>query len=95
MLRTPRERYVEVDGRTAGRTIVLKVRDLAGRRLEAADVAARHRQLEEQVASLRGLLDEAHRADALPASPGRSARRASGASTGWPRPSPCSSRSSG
>jgi len=63
MLRTARERYVEVDGRTAGRTIVLKVRDLAGRRLELADVAARHRQLEEQVGALRGLLEEAHRVD--------------------------------
>ena len=63
MLRTIRERYVEVDGRTVGRTIVLKVRDLVGRRLELADVAARYRQLEEQVGALRGLLDEAHRAD--------------------------------
>ena len=66
MLRTARERYVEVDGRTAGRTIVLKVRDLAGRRLELADVAARHRQLEEQVGALRGLLEEAHRTDRTP-----------------------------
>jgi signal transduction histidine kinase len=63
MLRTVRERYVEVDGRTVGRTIVLKVRDLAGRPLELADAAARHRQLEEQVGALRGLLEEAHRAD--------------------------------
>jgi signal transduction histidine kinase len=63
MLRTARERYVEVDGRAVGRTIVLKVRDLVGRRLELADVAARHRQLEEQVGALRGLLEEAHRAD--------------------------------
>ena len=37
MLRTQRDRYVEVDGRTAGRTIVLKVRDLAGQRLDLAD----------------------------------------------------------
>jgi signal transduction histidine kinase len=63
MLRTRRDRYVEVDGRTAGRTIVLKVRDLAGQRLDLADLAARHRQLEEQVASLRGLLDEAQRTE--------------------------------
>jgi signal transduction histidine kinase len=63
MLRTQRDRYVEVDGRTAGRTIVLKVRDLAGQRLELADLAARHRQLEEQVASLRGLLEEASKAE--------------------------------
>jgi signal transduction histidine kinase len=63
MVRTVRERYVEVDGRAVGRTIVLKVRDLVGRRLELADVAARHRQLEEQVGALRGLLEEAHRPD--------------------------------
>jgi len=61
MLRTQRDQYVEVDGRTAGRTIVLKVRDLAGQRLELADIATRHRQLEAQVASLRGLLEEANK----------------------------------
>jgi len=59
MLRTQRGKYVEVDGRAAARTIVLKVRDLAGQRLELADLAARHKQLGEQVASLRRLLDEA------------------------------------
>jgi signal transduction histidine kinase len=63
MVRTVRERYVDADGRAVGRIIVLKVRDLAGRRLELADVAARHRQLEEQVGALRGLLEEAHRPD--------------------------------
>ncbi len=57
MLSTLRDRYVEVDGRAAGRTIVLKVRDLVGQRLELADLAAKHRQLEDQVASLRGLLE--------------------------------------
>jgi signal transduction histidine kinase len=65
LLRTRRDRYVEIDGRTAGRTIVIKVRDLAGRRLEAAEVASRQRQLEEQVAALRGLLQEAHKPDAV------------------------------
>ncbi|MBC8013870.1 MAG: PAS-domain containing protein [Methyloceanibacter sp.] len=63
MLRTQRDRYVEIDGRTAGRTIVLKVRDLAGQRLELADLAARHRELEAQVASLRELLEEANKAE--------------------------------
>ncbi len=57
MLSTLRDRFVEVDGRVAGRTIVLKVRDLFGRRLELAELAAKHRQLEDQVASLRALLD--------------------------------------
>jgi signal transduction histidine kinase len=63
MLRTQRDRFVEVDGRAAGRTILLKVRERAGRRLDLADLTAKHRQLEEQVASLRALLDEAHKAD--------------------------------
>jgi signal transduction histidine kinase len=57
MLTTLRDRYVEVDGRATGRTIVLKVRDVAGQRLEAAELASKHRRLEEQVASLRRLLD--------------------------------------
>jgi signal transduction histidine kinase len=67
MLRTARARFVEIDGRAAGRTVVIKVRDLAGRRLEFAELTARHRQLEDQVASLRGLLDEAHRDGRTPA----------------------------
>ena len=66
-LRTLRDRYVEIDGRTAGRTIVFKVRDLAGQRLDLAGLAARHRELEDQVASLRGLLEEAQRTE--PAKP--------------------------
>jgi signal transduction histidine kinase len=63
MLRTQRDRYVEADGRTAGRTLVLKVRAIAGQRLDSAAFSARHRQLEKQVAALRGLLDEAHRSE--------------------------------
>jgi signal transduction histidine kinase len=64
-LRTRRDRHVEIDGRTAGRTIVLKVRALAGQRLELAESSARHRELEEQVASLRSLLEKAHKAEPL------------------------------
>ncbi|WP_108682045.1 PAS-domain containing protein [Methyloceanibacter sp. wino2] len=59
MLRTKRGRYVEADGRTAGHTLVLKVRDIAGQRLELAELSAKHKELEEQVAALRLLLDEA------------------------------------
>jgi len=59
MLRTKRDRYVEVDGRTAGRSLVLKVRNIAGQRLELAELAARRKDLEAQVTALRGLLDEA------------------------------------
>ncbi|ODR95623.1 hypothetical protein AUC70_01630 [Methyloceanibacter stevinii] len=59
MLRTKRGRYVEADGRTAGHTLVLKVRDIAGQRLELAELSAKHKELEAQVAALRLLLDEA------------------------------------
>jgi signal transduction histidine kinase len=59
MLRTLRDKYVEVDGRTAGRSLVLKVRNIAGQRLELAELSERHKELEEQVAALRALLDEA------------------------------------
>jgi signal transduction histidine kinase len=69
MLRTQRDRYVEADGRTAGRTLVLKVRAIAGQRLDSAAFSARHRQLEKQVAALRGLLDEAHRSEPAHAEP--------------------------
>ncbi len=59
MLRTKREKYVEVDGRTAGRSLVLKVRNMAGQRLELAELSIKHNELEEQVTALRALLDEA------------------------------------
>jgi signal transduction histidine kinase len=57
MVRTKRDKYVEVDGRTAGRSLVFKVRNIAGQRLELAELAARHKELEQQVAALRQLLD--------------------------------------
>jgi signal transduction histidine kinase len=60
-LRTARKRYVEVDGRTAGRSLVFKIRNIAGQRLELADLSVKHKALEEHVASLRALLDEANR----------------------------------
>jgi signal transduction histidine kinase len=56
MLRTQRDRYVEVDGRTAGRSLVFKVRNIAGQRLELAELSVKHKELEEQVTSLRTLL---------------------------------------
>jgi signal transduction histidine kinase len=69
MLRTEHDRYVEADGRAAGRTVVLKLRELAGQRLDRAELASRHRQLEEQVSSLRGLLEEAKKPARLPVQP--------------------------
>jgi signal transduction histidine kinase len=56
MLRTERQRHVEADGRAAGAMITLKVRDLAGQRLELAGLGEEHRKLDTEVASLRALL---------------------------------------
>jgi signal transduction histidine kinase len=57
MLRTERQKHVEVDGRAAGGMITLKVRDLAGQRLELAGLGEQHRKLDTEIASLRALLD--------------------------------------
>ncbi|HEV3242579.1 MAG TPA: PAS-domain containing protein, partial [Methyloceanibacter sp.] len=57
MLRTKRQKHVEIDGRAAGGMITLKVRDLAGQRLELAGLGEQHRKLDTEIASLRALLD--------------------------------------
>jgi signal transduction histidine kinase len=57
MLRTERQKHVEIDGRAAGRMITLKVRDLAGQRLELVRLGEQHRKLDTEIASLRALLD--------------------------------------
>ena len=57
MLGTQRHKHVEVDGRAAGGIITLKVRDLAGQRLELAEIGEQHRKLDIEIASLRALLD--------------------------------------
>jgi signal transduction histidine kinase len=57
MLRTRREKHVEVDGRTAGGMITLKVRDLAGQRLELVGLSEEQRKLHQEIAALRALLD--------------------------------------
>ena len=57
MLGTQRHKHVEVDGRAAGGIITLKVRDLAGQRLELAEFGEQHRKLDIEIASLRALLD--------------------------------------
>ncbi|MGV1014147.1 MAG: ATP-binding protein [Methyloceanibacter sp.] len=54
-LRTERDKYIEADGRTTGRMLTFKVREIAGQR--HAELAARHKQLEDQVAALRSLLE--------------------------------------
>jgi signal transduction histidine kinase len=63
MLRTARQKHVEADGRAAGAMLTLKIRDLAGQRLELAGLDEEHRKLDTEVASLRALLD-AHTRDA-------------------------------
>ncbi|MCJ7598706.1 MAG: PAS-domain containing protein [Methyloceanibacter sp.] len=59
MLSTRAQKHVEADGRATGGMISLKIRDLAGQRLEHATLMERHRQLDSEIASLRGLLAEA------------------------------------
>lgn len=56
-LRTQRDRYVEADGRAAGHTLMLKLRQSTDEQIGRVDLAIRHKELEEQVAALRGLLD--------------------------------------
>src|SRR6478736_3949594 len=57
LLRTERQKHVEVDGRAAGGVITLKVRDLAGQRLELAGLGEQHQKLDKEITSLRALLD--------------------------------------
>ena len=92
MLRTKRDRYVEVDGRTAGRSLVLKVRNIAGQRLELAELSVKHKELEEQVTALArtaGRMPSATNADGAE-SRSDHRRRISAASTGSPPRLPCS-----
>jgi nitrogen-specific signal transduction histidine kinase len=68
MLTTQRQQPVEVDGRTAGASVALKIRDVAGERLGLAALAEEHRKLDAEIASLRALLDTANKPDAGPRS---------------------------
>jgi PAS domain-containing protein len=65
MLTTLRQKPVEVDGRTAGAIVALKIRDVAGERLELASLAEQHRKLDAEIASLRALLDAAQKQGAV------------------------------
>lgn len=49
---------IEVCGRTAGSWAVLRLRDLTGERLAQARLADSHARLEQQLATMRSLLDE-------------------------------------
>lgn len=57
MLKTTRGTYLESDGRAAGGRLILKFRDLAGRRQELAHICDQHRKLERDIAAKRTLLD--------------------------------------
>jgi signal transduction histidine kinase len=57
VLSTRARTHLEADGRATGGTISLKIRDLAGERLDYANLMDRHKQLDAEIASLRGLLD--------------------------------------
>lgn len=49
--------HIEVDGRAAGGGCILKFRDLAGRRLELAEVCEQHRMLGKDIDAMRALLE--------------------------------------
>ena len=102
MLSTRAQKHIEADGRTSGGMISLKIRDLAGERLDYANLKERHKQLDAEVASLRGLLDAeaATRSSAARKTSETCARRwrfIPGDSTGTPsgRPRPAQGRRAG
>ncbi|MGI9383903.1 MAG: ATP-binding protein [Methyloligellaceae bacterium] len=57
MLKTATGGHVEADGRAAGGGCMIKFRDLAGRRRQLANLADRHRRFDQDIQSLRALLD--------------------------------------
>ncbi len=57
MLRTTAGSHVEADGRAAGGGTILKIRDLAGRREELAQVLDQHKRLGHDIRAARTLLD--------------------------------------
>ena len=57
MLKTNTSAYLEADGRAAGSRLILKFRDLAGRRLELAQICDKHRKLSGIIKANRALLE--------------------------------------
>lgn len=57
MLVTLAGKHIEVDGRAAGPCLTLKVRDIAGQRLDLARAGERHRLLDAQIDAVKSLLD--------------------------------------
>lgn len=58
MLVTLAGKHIEIDGRSAGPCLTLKVRDITGQRLDMARVGERHRLLDAQIGALKSLLDK-------------------------------------
>ncbi len=57
MLKTFQGAHLEVDGRAVGGRLILKFRDLAGRKLELAQICDQHRKLSRDITAKRTLLD--------------------------------------
>lgn len=57
MARTQQGKMVEIDGRTAGSSVSLKVRDLAGQRLDLATLAADRKRQDNEALALKTLLN--------------------------------------
>lgn len=57
MLKTAAGGHIEADGRAAGGGTILRLRDLAGRRMELAQVLDQHKRLNYDIQAMRTLLD--------------------------------------
>ncbi len=54
---TPRGRHIEAEGRPVGGVAVLRIRDVTGAKRDHAAVAAKHKQLEDEIELVRNLLE--------------------------------------
>lgn len=54
---TPRGKHIEAEGRPVGGVAVLRLRDVTGAKRDHAAVAAKHRQLEDEIELVRNLLE--------------------------------------
>jgi signal transduction histidine kinase len=54
---TPRGRHIEAEGRPVGGVAVLRLRDVTGAKRDHAAVAAKHKQLEDEIELVRNLLE--------------------------------------
>ena len=54
---TPRGKHIEAEGRPVGGVAVLRLRDITGAKRDYAAVAAKHKQLEDEIELVRNLLE--------------------------------------